>query len=474
MSRCGGVLLGGGLVVLLSGSAPSGLRADDPGPSSGVTVAAGERELSGMALEVEPPMIEAGATRSISFEEVLEIALAENVELKLARAEEQIAHARSRRANGMLVPELRLGAGSARTDGRVQGSFGQLADVKFDTVDPTVSLTYSVNLGARVLDSFAARSELDAATYAVLNTRQRLLLRIAELYNDLALAQVGVRIAREQTQDGEQFLRIAEARRRTGIGLGSDVARARAELARDRQGQIRAREIWEASSVRLAVTLRLETGPLLVASEPHLTPLDFASAWQGTDLEEGARHRPDVNASRKRATAAARRFTSAWWDLAGPEINAELRETWIGENTGDLRHRRNNGIFVGWTLSLDKIARIQERDAERTTSRLESLRREDRAAGEARTALSGVRAAAERLPLAWDGLEAAQENHRISLAQFKSGTAIALVVLDAADLLAQSRLDVARSIVDYNLSQVRLLAATGVLEPELLEGSTPR
>jgi outer membrane protein TolC len=80
-----------------------------------------------------------------------------------------------------------------------------------------------------------------------------------------------------------------------------------------------------------------------------------------------------------------------------------------------------------------------------------------------------MEAARDRVPLAWDGLEAAQQNHRINLAQFKSGTAIALEVLHASHRLAGAQLDLARSIIDYNLSQVKLLAATGVLQLDLLQ-----
>ena len=80
-----------------------------------------------------------------------------------------------------------------------------------------------------------------------------------------------------------------------------------------------------------------------------------------------------------------------------------------------------------------------------------------------------MQAAREALPLAQEGREAAQQSRRISLARFEAGTAIALEVIDSADRLASARLDLARSIVDYNLSQVRVLAATGALEPEFLE-----
>ncbi len=66
------------------------------------------------------------------------------------------------------------------------------------------------------------------------------------------------------------------------------------------------------------------------------------------------------------------------------------------------------------------------------------------------------------------GLEAAQQSRRISLAQFQASTAIALEVIDAADRLADARLELASSIVDYNLAQVRVPAATGAFQLELL------
>jgi outer membrane protein TolC len=432
---------------------------------------AASEELSEIFVEVRPSAIETRTTptREIAFVEVLELALDQNLDLKLARAEEEIRRARSQGATSKLVPALEFGAGTAHTDGRVQGSFGLLADTEFDTKVATASVTYQVNVGARILDALAARKELDAAVYGVLNTRQRLLLRVAELYGNLGLARVGYQIAQQRTQDSEEFLRIASARERAGVGLGSDAALARVELATDRQALILAREIWETASVRLAVVLHLDSFVFLIPAENRLTPIDFEAAMRGHEAEQSARQRPDVEASRRRMEAAARRFTAAWWDLAGPELNAELRETYIGDRVDDTGDRRNAGLFLGWTLSLEKAAKLGERRAERKAAHLEALREEERAAGEARRALVEMEAARDRVPLAWDGLEAAQQNHRINLAQFKSGTAIALEVLHASHRLAGAQLDLARSIIDYNLSQVKLLAATGVLQLDLLQ-----
>ncbi len=454
----------GSLLLLAFGDAA-------PAFAAGMEAGTEAETLSRISLELEPSGVEMGpdATRRISFVKVLELALDQNLDLALALAEEELARARAQSATARLIPEFSFGAGTARTDGRVQASFGELQDADFDTVNPQLALTYRVNLGARINDAIAERRELDAVVYNVLSSRQRLLLRVAELYNDLALAQLGVQVARRRAEDSEQFLKIAAARQRAGIGLGSDVARARVDLAGVRQEFLRAREIQETTSIRLAVVLRLDPGVLLLPDQDRLVPLELTPPMEGSEAERSARQRPDVKAAQERAAAAGKRFFSAWWDVAGPEVGAELRETYIGEGTSDLGDRRNVGAFVSWTLSLEKLANVLERRAERTTTRLRALQTEERAAGEAHRVLRELRAARETLPFAQDGLEAAEQNHRISLAQFKSGTAIALEVFDAADQLAGAQLDLGRSIVDYSLSQVRLLAAVGTLRREFLE-----
>ena len=83
-------------------------------------------------------------------------------------------------------------------------------------------------------------------------------------------------------------------------------------------------------------------------------------------------------------------------------------------------------------------------------------------------------AASDRIPLAGEGLRAATDTLRLSEARFQAGTAIALEVLDAQDLLAQARFNLARAIVEFNTAQARLLAASGTIDrASFLPGSSP-
>ncbi len=461
------------VLLVILGSTAGADEPDPEGPAAGAAPhAARGSSLDPQEIELplEPATLETAGTRAqrIGLEEALARALKENLDLALARVAEERVRARSTIALGRLAPRIELGGGAARTDGRVQGSFGDLQDVEFDTIDPGVGLFYRVNLGARLLEALAAGQETDAAEYGTLDSRQRLLFQIVELYHDLLLGEAGVQIARRRVEDGEQFVSIVSARQRAGLGLESEVARARAKLARDRQDLAQARAVWEGASTRLAVSLRFPPDVLLLGAQEKLLPRDFAPKAPEAEVLAQARERPAVQALHLGSEAADRRSRAAWWKLVGPEVDLWVGETYIGESVGGLKGGTRYGAFLGWTLSLDKAGEISEARADRDIARLEALRAEERAVGETRRILAQLEAARERLPLAWEGLEAAEQNRSISLARFRSGTAIALEVLDAEDRLAEARLDLARAIVDFNITQARLLAATGQIDAERL------
>ncbi|KKN59113.1 hypothetical protein LCGC14_0545220 [marine sediment metagenome] len=404
----------------------------------------------------------------ISLANALDRALAENVDIGLARAEEQIAQTKDQVSKGVLLPVLEFSGGAARTDGRVQGSFGELRDVEFNTYNPQVAMGYHINLGSQIHKALATRRDLDFAVLQTLHTEQRLLLRVIELYQNLALSRIGIKIAEQLVADSEQFVRIASTRTALGVGLGSEVARAKAKLASDRQQLVQARNIWETSSVRLAVVLRLNPRVLLEPTDEKLVPINLIPSPETWKVEENVRVRPDIKAAVRRTMAASHQVSAAWWDLLGPELTAEVRQIYIGDRlSSGFNDRTDSRLLLSWTFSFDKIGRINQRKAEEALARLNLMKIEDKAFGEVQIARQEIHAAMERIRLAKDGLEAAQSNHHISLARFQAGMAIVLEVLDAEDARAQAQLDIALSIVAFNLAQVRLLTAAGIIHRDL-------
>lgn len=284
-------------------------------------------ELQDLSIELRPASEQ--ETRRISLDEALDIALAENTELALARAEEQLARGTRFTAQATLYPALEVGLGARRLDGRVQGSFGELRDVAFSTYVGGVALVYGANVAARLKQALAERKNLEASSLNSLDTEQRLLLHVVELYQDLILATVAVQISEEVVAGSEQFLTLVKVRTEGGLGLGADVARAEAKLAADQQQLVQARNLRVDISTRLAVVLRLDVDTRLAPADERLAPAQYYGASDSLPAD-GVRGRPDVQAAHKRANAAQQLSSAAKWDLYAPELRAEIGQLSIG------------------------------------------------------------------------------------------------------------------------------------------------
>ncbi|MFQ5701983.1 MAG: TolC family protein [Acidobacteriota bacterium] len=453
------VLVIGALISPQGLSTPLGLAA---GPDARIP-----EGLEGLSVPLQAPSAKGSpsSVRRLGLGEALDIGLSDNLDLALARAEVQIARGRRLAVQARLFPSFEGALRGRRRDGRVQGSFGKLRDVTFNTFNDSVALVYGANLGARLHEAFAERREMDASLLGALRAEQKLLLRVAELYQNLLLTTAAVRIAEEVVSQDEQFLGIARARAEGGLGLGSDVARAQAKLAADRQELVTVRSMRDEVGMELAVALRLDLGVPIEPREASLEPLHFKLGG-GPDaaVADLAATRPDVRAARERAEAARHHSAAARWELFSPELRALFAWTAIGDEPADLDGRQDRGAALVWTISPEEVGELRKRRAEQERARLGSVRTEEAARAEIMKMRRDLTAVIDRIPHTRSGLEAAEENLRLSQARFRSGTAIALEVLDAENVRAEARLGLARDIVAYNLSQIRLLAATGLID----------
>ncbi len=430
----------------------------------GAGVHAPAAEPGGSASVKIPPLTANGGdtgARPIRLAEVVGLAFENNLDLALAATATRRAAAMAREEEGVLVPTLELGASYRTRDGRIQGSFGVLRDADFDTYQGWIGLSYKVNIGAKIHDAIAARKRRSEALFSELDTEQRVILQVAELFANLELARTAVGVAGQLAAESESFVRITAARERAGLGSGADTARARAKLAADRREELDARRLWVEVSAGLATALRLDPSILLEPAEDRIL------AWHLGPAPETI-ERPDVESLRQSVDAAGHSRSAAWWSLLGPELIAGAARIELGEEAGDLAPRTDYGAALRWKLSLNKVAAIHRHEADAETAKLELQRIEDRVARETAVADRNVGLARERIPIAEDGVTAAERNLRISNARFTGGTAIALEVFDAQNTLARAWLNLAEAIISSNLAQLQLLAATGHLGRESL------
>lgn len=471
-------------------------------------------------------------TRSIGLSEAIQMALESGLDLALSRAQHEAAQARAAAATKAFVPALDVGGGVARTDGLVQGSFGDFRDVNSRSVTAGTALGLRINIGALVYEAIAARRDADAALLDSMAAQQQLILHVIELYENLVLAQVARDVSQQLVKSSEEFEHIASERYNAGVGTGADAARAQANLAANRQQLVQAENLWNNTSVRLAVVLRLDPEVLLVPLDTTIEPWQLPPGIESDAYAEDASNRPDVEAARQRADASHQLARARWWNLVAPELTTEWRLTGVGgegskartetgpalssaagsagrsvsawqnaagalatpgadpfpalssaagsggrafyayrnflgttqQDVDGLERQERYGIWLNWNLSFAKADRIREQRAAARIADLKAAKAEDAAVAEVRQAQHDIQSAGQLIALSKDEITAAETNHRLGLARFTAGTAIAFEVLDAQDTLAGARLKLARYTTELNIAQARLLAAAGTIE----------
>lgn len=408
---------------------------------------------------------ESGPTRRVSLPQVAEAALQNHLELTLAALEEAAAQERLAMTQHGWLPALSIGAGFSRLDGRRQGSFGELRQIEFDRYDPQLGIALAWNVGERLHQVRARWHEHLASRYRLLDVRQKVLLGIGQLYQSLVLSRAAVEIAGQLAEARRAIAELIRARVAGGVALQSDLAQAQAALAEAQGQQVAARNEWRQASIRLAQVLRWDQDTLLVPGEEMPTAHPLAGL-----PPEDVSGRFDLKRLKQNMAASQDNIASAWWQLLGPNLEVEWRHTGLGTRLDDLAAQNYFRIFLGWRLSLDKWdqIRLRRRELEIIKAQLQQLH--DTAKAEAASAKHQIEAAKARLPLAQGRLKASQEYLELAQERYQGGKALLLEVLNAQTELARARLDLATVVSEYNLSQIRYLAALGVLEPQRLPG----
>jgi outer membrane protein TolC len=174
--------------------------------------------------------------------------------------------------------------------------------------------------------------------------------------------------------------------------------------------------------------------------------------WQnvGTAIAQGANPLPPLAS----AAGSGGRAFYAYKNLFGS----------TQQEVEDLQRQERYGVGLNWNLSFVKADRIREQRATAKAAGLRAAKAEDAAVGEVRLAQNDIRTALQLIALADEEIVSIETTHRLSLARFTAGTALAFEVLDAQDALTEARLKRARYITEFNLAQARLLAASGALD----------
>jgi outer membrane protein TolC len=439
--------------------------------------------LPGAPEEVVGAPIDEPNTFPIDLPTVLRLADANNLLVAAARSRIGMAPRQLEAANVLWLPSLRGGMNYNRHDGAIQDVRG----FQFDTTRsaffagsgagiygasrPIVHGIYAdFHLADALFKPLAARQFAGATSQAAVAETNDTLLQVTLFYFELLRAGETVAIAEATRDDAQQLADLTIAYAETGEGLTSDANRARTELALRRVDVERARESQRVASARLAQLLRLHPACLLVPADTIVVPIDLMPADVPLKelVAEGLMRRPELAEHRMLVAEAVARMRREQWAVFLPSVI--LGASYGGMGAGVTTHlapfqdRFDLDALAYWemrNLGFGERAARRETRATVQTSNYRYLALMDQVAREVVEAHSQVTYRKRQIPIARQGLEAALASHRQNLARIEQAKGLPIEVLQSIQALVQARLDLLRTLIEYNAAQFSLYRAIG-------------
>ena len=405
------------------------------------------------SLKVEVDLTDVGGkgTGAVTMDlpALLERAGRQNLDVRISETVSAETEGERQSAGAAWWPDLTVGALARHTDGTLQGTFGDFGPAAFSTALANAILRWDLNPGATHFRRAATREQAAGAHANVLATRLQMQETAAARYLELVGAAALVTVARHTRDDAEEFLKLTRRLEEKGLGLGADVQRARAELARREGALALTRRAFRVASVRLAETLDLDPAATILPADqsivaPELPVVDDANEL----LTRALAFRQEMNAANREVAANESRLSGLRWQAYGPDVALEAQQGYIGPTFPETSGQSFYSARVGWTIRPSDFGALRAARARLERARLELERARLRIRAEVVEAREAVTLSGSLLGPAREALEAAEQSLRLSQVRFGGGIGSALEMLQAQDVVAAARAEAVTVLVE--------------------------
>jgi len=390
---------------------------------------------------------------------LIEDALKSNHDLRLAAARLREARALRRDAGFDFLPSVN--ASGSKTRNKVT-SF-ERPDLppdalKFDLYEAGFDATWELDIFGNTRAYQAARADLGGAVASLQDAFVTLTSEVARNYMELRGLQDRYAVAQRNSGNQRSTFDLTKARLDGGRGTELDVARAQAQVSTTAATLPQLEAAIARAEFRLAVLTGYQPGaihdrlaPRPIARLPEFTPVGDPREW--------LRRRPDVRIAERNLAAATARIGVAVADLF-PKVSLVGSFGWNSTERSDLGKSAfetyRYGPSITWAIfDLGHVqARISAANARADGALAQYELTVLRALEDTEGSLITYSRALAREAALTDAAEASGKASRLARMRFDGGVADFLEVLDservlleAEDLLAQSRADSATALV---------------------------
>ena len=320
-----------------------------------------------------------------------------------------------------------------------------------------------------------ARDQVEQSDYTLQSARQDLILRVAQAYFDVLLAQFNVELAESQKAAVSEQLAQAKRNFEVGVATITDTNEAQARYDAIVAQEISARNDLDNKRTALRAIIGRAPGELKRLGpgfEPQLPSPDSADYWVDRALADNiqvkvAQYTYDIAALEVERQRAGHLPTL---DLVG-SFNTQGSNAGISQSVSSDSRQALIGLALTIPIYQGGFVNSKVREAialqENARQNLEAARRN--ALFGAQTGYSGVASAAASVKAFEQAVVSAQTAYESNRTGQEVGVRTNLDVLNTQQALFQTRRDLAQAYFNYLVGVLRLRSAIGVLSEEDLE-----
>lgn len=408
----------------------------------------------------------AALAQTLTLDEALRMAKANNGTIKAAQADLKASRARVKQNQAAFMPLLTIGANFNDTRREIASAQQGNQASTFSQTSTEASLTWRpLDSGQRMTQLRAARESASATEANALQTLRVTLFDVEQQYFETLRAQELEKVANAQLERANRVLDETKTRVAVGDAAKREILQAEADALNAKVSAIGART--RTNTNRAGLKSLIGANPTDTA--PDLSTVRFAQdddlvSDLRSALDSGMRLRPDLIARRKSNSAQTQSLRLA-------EIQAGV--TWAL----DLSYNRQFTPTQGsdrtalFTLSYplfdggESRARVEEQKANLDSSRFTLLQAERDAQREIEEAFLNYSQSQSILQAAELALQAARLNYEAAEGSQKAGAADLIDVITAQVSLVTAESNLIEATYDAIIVQLRLRLAMGLPLP---------
>jgi outer membrane protein TolC len=399
-----------------------------------------------------------------SLDECIEAALAGNTTLARARESLQGADASVLSSWSSVLPSVSAGLSTGENLTVTDGS-----EISGSSALGSLSLRQTVFDGTSFANISGSGHNRRAIELGLEETRRQIIVSVKSAYYGLLKAEELRDVQEEAVELAREQLRKTQSLYDLGSASKSDLLKAKVQVAQSELALISAQKIAETARAGLRLTMGVPANGVIEVAHPERTVAEVEMLE--FDLETAVARRPDVQAYQESYIASRRSLLAA---KAGrwPDVDLSLSYSRTGDDMGDVLDtddfKENYSRSIGLSISIpifNGLATKASIDASKSNLRESEIAlREVRlnAEYEIETARLGVLEQRERVTVAEQSVESAEEDLRLSEERFRLRAASMLELIDARVAYSQARVDLVEARYDYEIAKAELLNAIGL------------